>query len=402
MRPLLVLFLFPCFVYATSVDNEVSKTTDTRNGRRLENAESLQLKKGQDKRSTVGKDSRSTKQSDTSNSTTETISFEIGASALLIPLLQELEVSNSHAVSAIAKKVRDCSFLTKKQAVPIATFFAANMLLKRNPIASYHASLGANAVGFLNSVQARGTVWEVLALKDPTDDVTFTIEQFNAMPRAQIVRGEMLYEAYPFYRELDGSETIYRVRPTVELVQCYFTYGLLLQETVKRMATVEGSRIAASANGNKTIVSRLDLYDIAARALEWSLRSDHLGNKIIEHSRRTMFGGCVLPTSTGLAHGQTNWSCGALRVDPESATATLGGMQIIAENTFMGERVMFAQSIVHAASSAETKSSATCKSSDNSTTASRETTTSKTRTTVDEQSTGASTATRASTSARPR
>ncbi|MGL5001360.1 MAG: hypothetical protein ACRDAM_00290, partial [Casimicrobium sp.] len=216
------------------------------------------------------------------------------------------------------------------------------------------------------------------------------------------VHGDQLYQPHPLYDHLDGVKTIYRVRPVYELVQCYFAYGLVLQEAIQRIARTEGVRVAASDNGNRTIVAKPNLENLAKEAIAATLMDPHMERRVIDASNASMRGGCVLPTSTGLTQGVTQWACGALKVDPDSATAMLGGMQIIAENTFMGQRVMFAQSVASNANKSQSNSASAYTSSDNGTTSGREAVLTKGRSSSDEQNVSASSGAKASTTATPR
>lgn len=73
------------------------------------------------------------------------------------------------------------------------------------------------------------------------------------------------------------------------------------------------------------------------------MRAPSLRKEIEANTLRVTSADCILPTLAGLNQGSTEWQCGSLKVDPSRVMATLGGMTVLGENQFMGQRLAFAQ-----------------------------------------------------------
>lgn len=383
---------------AASVGNEASESSETRSGRRMEQTEGMQLKKGNTKRATTGREKRSTESAGTENNASESISLEIGASALLIPIMQRAELGQFGLNTPLEGEIKNCAFLSAKQPVPLGDFFGVNMLMWGSPMAA--KILMAQEDQKARNFGAHSLGW----LRDPITGETFTPEQFNARPRKVFAQG-MIVEAYdgePVFQALDGVNSFYRVRPAANLVRCYFAYGVVLADALQQLARMEGSRVSADRNGNRTIIVRGDLEPMAVRAVAAALANTALHDRILEYTRNTIRGGCMLPTATGLVQGDTAWSCGALKVDPENATATLGGMPVMAENTYMGQRLQVAQSISHSNARSANDSRSRYSSTDASTESGRELVVGRNRASTTEQNSSTGISSRSNTTASPK
>jgi hypothetical protein len=380
---------------AASVSSEATDSSETRSGRRMEQTEGMQLKKGETKRSAVGRDRRSTQSSGVENSANESVSLETGASALLIPIMQRVELGKLGLNTPLENEIRSCGFLTSRQAVPLGDFFAVNMLMKSHWQDDYLVQFDQMHRNYLSNHMGM--------LRDPISGQTFTLEQFNARPKKVLANGMVLdFEEDPIYQVLDGVQSYYKVRPAVSLVRCYFTYGIVLSDALQRLAQAEGSRVNADRNGNKTIIVRGDLEQMAVKAVASALSDSRLHGRILEYTRNTIQGGCSLPTVTGLKYGDTSWGCGALKVDPENATATLGGMPVLAENTYMGQRLQLAQSVSHSNNQAANESRSRYSSTDASNESGRELVVGRNRASTQEQNSSRSASSRSNTNATPK
>lgn len=147
---------------------------------------------------------------------------------------------------------------------------------------------------------------------------------------------------------------------------------------------------------------RGDLQDRAAKALVEAMRDKKLMRDIEASTDRVTGGDCVLPTPAGLMQGNTDWQCGPLKVEPSRVNATMGGLTVLGENQFMGQRLSFAQVSGQSTTARGSESRSSYASKDDSNESGRDVSLSKRKSSTRDQSTTTGSSGKADTSATPR
>lgn len=301
--PLLLLGLVGV-ASAASVGTETREGTDTKQGATSEQSKNIQIRKGQSKRDVSGSDRRSADERARERRQTDDITAELQGSTLFLPMLQQIELGEvDTGENPVAALFRSCKFFTQGPAIPVA--------------------LGARPDP------------EELAFLEGRP-VTISYQPGADMPRIR-VSGDIISERYDWY----DTSLAYRLDAARTLVRCNFAYGMTIAAAMRILA--KGATVRETPLKEKVVLVHGDLQERGAAALVAAMREPALLREIERNVQRVTGGECSLPTVAGLNHGNTDWQCGSLQVTPGQLRATLGGMTVLGENQYMGQRLSFAQ-----------------------------------------------------------
>jgi len=307
---------------AASVGTETREGTDTKQGQTIENSQNIQLRKGNSKRNVTGSDRRAAEERAREKRQTDDISAELQGAALFIPMLQQIEQGQVDTGSnPVAELFQSCRFFTSAQPVPVA-LGASPSPMEVNYLAGGNVSMIWGAQNSEVSISANDKI--TVRSSDP------------AVPRARVA-GASIWERYYWHE----TASLFRVGAARDIARCYFAYGLTIAGAMKNLA--QGGSFQESKLSEKVVLVRGDLQERAAGALVAAMRAPSLRKEIEANTLRVTSADCILPTLAGLNQGSTEWQCGSLKVDPSRVMATLGGMTVLGENQFMGQRLAFAQ-----------------------------------------------------------
>lgn len=304
---LALTMVLSCSAWAQDVGTSGNQGNELNRSRRLDDSESLRVNKGKTKKETSGTESRVNEQQGRARNLSSQITAEKTATSLFLPMLQQIERREvKTGDNPIANLFQACRFFTSAQPVPSTIAFEADHIGQ-----------------YRNWLTNRSTV---------------SFEPNLKTPRAS-VSGDVVWRDHPLYHQ----NIRYNMAPARTLARCYFGYGVTVAEAMNNMAR-QAVNVGRSPLGDEKVVyMKGNLEDLAASALVEAMRSQKVASDIEQYTMRTTSGGCMLPTIYGMISSQYDWSCGGLKVDPSATTATLGGMEVIGNNTFMGHKVSFAQ-----------------------------------------------------------
>lgn len=301
------------------------------------------VKKSSHEKTATGFENRDSTDLKEENRQSDDASLDVSAASLFIPLLQQIENNEIDTKdNAIGAMFRKCKFYTSSQAVPTAFQAQLNM---------YHGGDRYALENFLSSA-GRGAV----ASFEPT-----------MKPKKLLLAGDMLTTDFPIYH----NNRLVRSAPAWDMVQCYFSYGVTLSKAIKIMAT--GAKIKDSGLGDKTAIVKNPALDVAAAtALIKAMRSSDTATEIDRYTTNAIQGGCWLPTHIAIMDGSNDWSCGGMKVEPMSSSASMGSMQILGDNVFMGLRLNFSIASSRSTSASKGSSSSKFKNGESSTESGKE------------------------------
>ena len=237
-------------------------------------------------------------------------------------MLQQIEQGQVDTGSnPVAELFQSCRFFTSAQPVPVA-LGASPSPMEVNYLAGGNVSMIWGAQNSEVSISANDKI--TVRSSDP------------AVPRVR-VSGASIWERYYWHE----TASLFRVGAARDIARCYFAYGLTIAGAMKNLA--QGGRFQETNLSEKVVLVRGDLQERAAGALVAAMRAPTLRKEIEANTLRVTSADCILPTLAGLNQGSTEWQCGSLKVDPSRVMATLGGMTVLGENQFMGQRLAFAQ-----------------------------------------------------------
>lgn len=128
-------------------------------------------------------------------------------------------------------------------------------------------------------------------------------------------------------------------------VRCIYFYAKLGEAVINKL-----TRVSVAVDGEPTRKQSLFVGGNLHQAVKDALLEARYGPNrynpypdVDEFANREIEKGCKLPTLVGIQSNAVDWQCGGLTVDPNSLTATLGGMPILGGNTFFGKKITLIQ-----------------------------------------------------------
>jgi len=371
-------------LHAANVQSGTQQGTDGKQGVTQERSESIQLRKGSTKRDATGSDRRSAQERSKERRQTDDITAELQGASIFLPMLQEIERGEvDTGGNPAAMLIQSCKFFTSAQPVPIALGANPGHYLNRALHGDSHVAIRWGAEK--NEVNLGGGA----------DGSVVVSTTASATPRER-VSGGIVAERFVWH---EGTRP-YRIAPAKDIARCYFGYGLTIAGAMRRLA--EAGAIRETPLKEKVVLVRGDLQDRAAKALVEAMRDKKLMRDIEASTDRVTGGDCVLPTPAGLMQGNTDWQCGPLKVEPSRVNATMGGLTVLGENQFMGQRLSFAQVSGQSTTARGSESRSSYASKDDSNESGRDVSLSKRKSSTRDQSTTTGSSGKADTSATPR
>lgn len=370
-------------ILAANVGSEATQGNDTKTGQKIEDSKSINIKQGKTKKDSAGAEKRATQESRAEAKQSDDITMETSAANLFIPILQEIENSMDHpaANSAVSGMLRNCSFLSANPPVP--TTMALEMMTHMIGRKQFEQVLN----GTYRGMHTETTSGEIFS---PNGESKFV------GPTKRKITDNYLTEDFNVYHKNRYVQSA----PARDVVQCYFAYGITMERAIKQMAA--GRRTQESALGEKTVVVHGDLDTEANKAITSALSDPTLEADIVRHADNTISGGCMVPTMVGIQQGSLDWTCGSLKVDPTTLSATYGAMPVIGDNVFMGVKLNFAQASGQSSVASNAKSKSKYSSSESAKESGQELTQGKSRTTSQESGTSTGRSRKSDTSASPK
>lgn len=119
-------------------------------------------------------------------------------------------------------------------------------------------------------------------------------------------------------------------------VRCFYYYARLGEEVIKNLSD---STIAVEKRSSKeTLFIGVDLQRAVNLAFRKAM-STYNPYDVEGFANGEIDKGCRLPTLVGVQSNIVDWQCGGLSVDPNSLSASLGGVPMLGGNTFFGKTV---------------------------------------------------------------
>lgn len=374
-------------ILAANVGNEATQGNDTKTGQKIEDSKSINIKQGKTKKDSAGAEKRSTQESRTEAKQSLDMTMETSAASLFIPILQQIEGAPDYAVSdnVVSAFIKQCRFLSANPPVP------TSMALELNQ--------QPHLKSLLRGDFSRPVLEEMVKNNSIVSGSVFSGGNASplSIPTPQtMIHGDYLTKDFDIYRK-----NIYiQSAPARYVVQCYFTYGITVERAIRQMAA--GKRTLESALGEKTVVVHGDLDTEASKAIANVLNDPTLATDIASHTENTIKGGCMVPTVIGIEQGRLDWTCGSLKVDPTTFSATYGAMPVIGDNIFMGVKLNFAQASGQSSVASSAKSKSKYSSSESAKESGQELTQGKSKTTSQESGTSTGRSRKSDTSASPK
>ncbi|GGY59500.1 hypothetical protein GCM10011297_35020 [Bacterioplanes sanyensis] len=322
----------PAFVFAAdpTIDNSAGRSVGSTKEERLERLKELKLQQSKSKVEAETREKLKALDLSKSEVSSYAVSSEVPLSTLLIPLIREAEQKEVSTDWSKMQFVQQNNFGRMLEAcqlfsdvMPVPTAFPLHMP-PRTSIRPGH-----------------GEGW-LLVQDGPT-------HAFFSDPSLGYVKPVFSIDAHGLSEISDMKSLSYAVGRKVDSaavpVRCYYFYARLGEAVINEL-----TRFSVAADGEPTRKQNLFVGGDLQQVVRDAFTSARYGPNryepypdVEEFAQPEISKGCRLPTLLGIQSNAVDWQCGGLMVDPNTSTASLGGMQILGGNTFFGKSVTLTQ-----------------------------------------------------------
>jgi len=324
----LIAALFAAQAHAVSVGTDGTQGTDTKTGQKLEDTQSMQMKKGSNKKKARGSEKRAEASSSQAGELAGSVSQEVSVGRLFFPLLAEIEAL-PHMRGDVAD---DIAIFTRLGQITEGRLMELSAGPRLNP---YYIADNCRVFS------QKKWVW------GQNKGVATTTNYSN---KGGVTKWE---DEPPVAHTMNGNiDEVWTTRGGVAMfgnpdgagvrLTCLATYAALIDVAAKSIA--KGAKATTDKFSGARMFAVPSLDARARRALWeafYSPAAIHRAQELEADVGRVK--DCLIPTPNGLQQGKASVICGPFQYDQNAQVLIKNGVRLLADDTINGVKIAFAE-----------------------------------------------------------
>jgi hypothetical protein len=325
-------------VWAQSVGTDASQQRQSGQERRLEDSQSIQIKKSQAKRDTKGTQHRQERNDAAASELSGSLTRQVSIGKLFFPFFVELE-----GVGTELKLYPDQNVSDEERREANRRILEAQVrtdAMHPETLAHYRGVSPAYIAQYCRIFSTRAYTWgQYQGVVTTTQENRLTHKRVYQWEEPAVVRTPLT----SVWNTPGGIEMFGPPQIPSERMYCLIAYATVIERAARQLA--DGARVTEDKFSGARVFALPELSKQASYAFWESMADTIVADEIDARYSDLRYAAelCLVPTPNGLQQGRTNVICGEYDYDQNAHVLMKGGVRFLSDDSINGVKVVFAE-----------------------------------------------------------